>query len=44
MYVSKLARALQQDGLIERRDDPDDTRPAQLSLTSRGTELAAAAR
>jgi DNA-binding MarR family transcriptional regulator len=44
MYVSKLARALAQDGLIERRDDPDDTRAVRLSLTSRGAELITAAR
>jgi DNA-binding MarR family transcriptional regulator len=44
MYVSKLARALQQAALIERRDDPDDTRAVRLSLTSRGTELIIAAR
>ena len=44
MYVSKLARALEQAALIERRDDPDDTRAVRLSLTSRGTELTIAAR
>ena len=44
MYVSKLARALEQAGLIERRGDPRDTRAVLLSITSRGTELLAAAR
>ena len=44
MYVSKLARALEQAALIERRDDPDDTRAVRLFLTSRGTELIVAAR
>jgi len=44
MYVSKLARALEQAALIERRDDPDDTRAVRLSLTTRGTELITAAR
>jgi len=44
MYVSKLARALEQAALIERHDDPDDTRAVRLSLTTRGTELITAAR
>ncbi|WP_220447051.1 MarR family winged helix-turn-helix transcriptional regulator [Nonomuraea deserti] len=44
MYVSKLARTLQQAGLIERRDDPDDTRAVRLTLTGSGAELVAAAR
>jgi DNA-binding MarR family transcriptional regulator len=44
MYVSKLARALEQGGLIERRDDPDDTRAVRLSLTPRGEDLVTAAR
>jgi DNA-binding MarR family transcriptional regulator len=44
MYVSKLARTLERDGLIERPDDPDDTRAVRLSLTPRGVELVAAAR
>lgn len=44
MYVSKLARALEQAALIERTGDPDDTRAVRLSLTSRGSERVAAAR
>jgi DNA-binding MarR family transcriptional regulator len=44
MYVSKLARTLERDGLIERRGDPDDTRAVRLSLTGRGTEVVSAAR
>jgi DNA-binding MarR family transcriptional regulator len=44
MYVSKLARALEQAGLIERRGDPQDTRAVRLSITSRGNELITAAR
>jgi Transcriptional regulators len=44
MYVSKLARTLEQAGLIERRGDPDDTRAVRLSLTDRGAELVTTAR
>ncbi|MGH3299025.1 MAG: MarR family winged helix-turn-helix transcriptional regulator [Trebonia sp.] len=44
MYVSKLARTLEQAGLVERRGDPGDTRAVQLSLTVAGTDLVAAAR
>jgi DNA-binding MarR family transcriptional regulator len=44
MYVSKLARTLERAALIERGDDPDDTRAVRLSLTSRGSERIAAAR
>jgi|ERR1035438_8424399 DNA-binding MarR family transcriptional regulator len=39
LYVSKLARALEQAGLIERHADPDDSRAVQLSLTDRGHEV-----
>ncbi len=40
LYVSKLARALETDGLIERTRDPVDTRAVRLSLTTRGSEVA----
>jgi MarR family transcriptional regulator, organic hydroperoxide resistance regulator len=43
LYVSKLARALEQAGLIERQADPDDSRAVQLSLTDRGHEVTAQA-
>ncbi|MEU3193293.1 MarR family transcriptional regulator [Streptomyces sp. NPDC006992] len=36
LYVSKLARALESAGLIERTRDPRDPRAVQLSLTERG--------
>ncbi|MEU6014209.1 MarR family transcriptional regulator [Streptomyces sp. NPDC047515] len=36
LYVSKLARALEAAGLIERTTDPSDTRAVQLSLTDAG--------
>lgn len=36
LYVSKLARALEADGLIERTRDPEDTRTVRLALTGRG--------
>jgi DNA-binding MarR family transcriptional regulator len=39
LYVSKLARTLEADGLIERSRDPADTRAVQLSLTDRGSEV-----
>ncbi|GLY81224.1 MarR family winged helix-turn-helix transcriptional regulator [Actinoallomurus iriomotensis] len=38
LYISKLARALEADGLIERARDPGDTRTVRLSLTARGRE------
>jgi DNA-binding MarR family transcriptional regulator len=40
LYVSKLARALEQAGLVERTGDPHDTRAVQLALTERGREVA----
>jgi DNA-binding MarR family transcriptional regulator len=40
LYVSKLARALEQAGLVERTGDPHDTRAVQLALTDRGREVA----
>ncbi|GAA4432016.1 MarR family transcriptional regulator [Actinokineospora soli] len=36
LYVSKLARALDDLGLIERTPDPDDSRAVRLALTDRG--------
>jgi DNA-binding MarR family transcriptional regulator len=39
MYVSKLARALEGAGLIERIEHPADPRAVQLSLTRRGTHV-----
>jgi MarR family transcriptional regulator, organic hydroperoxide resistance regulator len=39
LYVSKLARALDQAGLISRVPHPADTRAVQLSLTDRGKEV-----
>ncbi|MET7716879.1 MarR family transcriptional regulator [Streptomyces sp. NPDC005407] len=36
LYVSKLARALEAAGLVERAPDPADTRAVQLSLTTHG--------
>jgi len=39
LYVSKLARALDADGLIERTRDPADTRTIRLTLTGHGREV-----
>ncbi len=41
--MSKLARALEQAGLIERAEHPDDSRAVQLTLTDRGREVTAQA-
>jgi MarR family transcriptional regulator, organic hydroperoxide resistance regulator len=38
LYVSKLARALDADGLVARTRDPVDTRTVRLTLTDRGRE------
>ncbi|MEV5746218.1 MarR family transcriptional regulator [Actinoallomurus sp. NPDC052308] len=38
LYVSKLARTLEADGLIERTRDLADTRAVRLALTDRGRE------
>ena len=43
LYVSKLARSLEQAGLLERAGHPDDSRAVQLSLTDRGRDVAAQA-
>jgi MarR family transcriptional regulator, organic hydroperoxide resistance regulator len=44
MYVSKLARALEGAGLVERRPHRGDPRAIELSLTDRGTEVVTAGR
>jgi MarR family transcriptional regulator, organic hydroperoxide resistance regulator len=43
LYVSKLARALESAGLVERPADPDDPRAVRLVLTERGLRTAAEA-
>jgi DNA-binding MarR family transcriptional regulator len=40
IFVSKLARALQQAGLIQRTKHPADTRAVQLRLTDHGADVA----
>jgi DNA-binding MarR family transcriptional regulator len=40
IFVSKLARALEQAGLIERTRNPADPRAVQLRLTDDGTDIA----
>jgi DNA-binding MarR family transcriptional regulator len=44
MRVSKLIRALERAGLVERAENPDDTRAVQLNVTARGIEVVTAAR
>jgi DNA-binding MarR family transcriptional regulator len=39
LYVSKLARALDADGLIERTRDAADNRTVRLTLTGHGREI-----
>ncbi|MFF4507925.1 MarR family winged helix-turn-helix transcriptional regulator [Streptomyces sp. NPDC001401] len=39
LYVSKLARALEAAGLLERTRDPKDPRAVQLALTEQGREV-----
>ncbi|SBT41920.1 transcriptional regulator, MarR family [Micromonospora auratinigra] len=39
LYVSKLARALETDGLVARTRDPEDTRVVRLALTERGQQV-----
>ncbi|MGI5460424.1 MarR family winged helix-turn-helix transcriptional regulator [Streptomyces sp. CA-249302] len=39
LYVSKLARALESSGLLERARDPRDPRAVQLALTEQGHEV-----
>jgi len=43
MYVSKLVRALERNGLIERDPNPADPRAVQLRVTPRGLEVVTAA-
>ncbi len=40
MYVSKLVRALEGSGLLQRADHPGDPRAFQLELTEQGADLA----
>ncbi|NEA66410.1 MarR family transcriptional regulator [Streptomyces sp. SID12488] len=40
LYVSKLARALETAGLLERTRDPQDPRAVRLALTEEGSEVA----
>ena len=40
IFVSKLARALEQAGLLERAEHPADTRAVQLRLTDHGADIA----
>jgi len=40
LYLSRLARALERAGLVERASDPDDSRAVLLALTDRGLEVA----
>jgi DNA-binding MarR family transcriptional regulator len=44
MYVSKLIRALEHEGLVQRTSNPADPRAVQLAVTERGAEHAAAGR
>jgi DNA-binding MarR family transcriptional regulator len=43
IYISKLARVLEQIGLLERDTNPADPRAVQLRLTPRGRKVVAAA-
>jgi DNA-binding MarR family transcriptional regulator len=43
VFVSKLVRTLEGNGLLHRTADPSDSRAVQLTLTDRGTEAAEAA-
>jgi DNA-binding MarR family transcriptional regulator len=44
MHVSKLIRALERAGLVQRAGNPHDTRAVQLQVTARGVEVVTAAR
>jgi DNA-binding MarR family transcriptional regulator len=44
MYVSKLIRALEREGMVERKTNPGDPRALQLAVTERGAERIAAGR
>ena len=39
IYVSKLARALEAGGLVDRASDPADTRAVRLSLSRKGIDV-----
>jgi DNA-binding MarR family transcriptional regulator len=39
VYVSRLARALQTGGMIDRTDDPRDPRAVELTLTPHGLDV-----
>jgi len=43
LFVSKLAGALERQGLVDRTRDPDDSRSMQLTLTEQGVATARAA-
>ena len=44
MHVSKLIRALERAGLVERASNPHDTRAVQLKVTDRGAKVVRAGR
>lgn len=44
MHVSKLIRALERSGLVERSANPHDTRAVRLNVTTRGAEVITMAR
>jgi DNA-binding MarR family transcriptional regulator len=44
MHVSKLIRALERAGLVERASSPVDTRAVQLRVTDRGNQVVSAGR
>jgi DNA-binding MarR family transcriptional regulator len=44
MYVSKLVRALARAGLLEREDDPSDSRAFRVRITERGKDAVNAGR
>jgi DNA-binding MarR family transcriptional regulator len=44
MHVSKLVRALERAGLVERVENPEDARAVQLNVTARGVVVVTAAR
>ncbi|HEX4216812.1 MAG TPA: MarR family transcriptional regulator [Acidimicrobiales bacterium] len=43
LYISRLARALEDDGLVQRDPHPADSRAVQLSMTDSGRETIASA-
>jgi DNA-binding MarR family transcriptional regulator len=43
VYVSRLARALEASGMIERTDDPLDPRAVELALTKHGIDVVVSA-